>query len=375
MSTCEVFINPDATTTLTANEIEGDPLAFHTQLSGYEPTRLVASPRLADRLGVASVVVKYEQERFGLPAFKMLGAAWATFRAVAAFAAVDFARLSGFDDLLRDGVRLPKRLVTATDGNHGRAIARLAKMLGIEAHVWVPSDMKQQRISDIEGEGAVVHVVDGSYDLAVTTAASHASHDVIVVSDTAWPGYEEVPAWVVDGYSTIFREIDDQLAQMNHPAPTVVPLPIGVGGLATAAIVHFGSRLDTKMIGVEPTQAACALAALRAGHVVTIDAEFDTEMVGLNCGTVSLTAYPHLATGLHSTMTVDDTWAEDAMRLYHEEALEVGASGAATLAGLLALRDDPPPHAWVPTASDHVLLIATEGPTDPVHHRQTIAAT
>lgn len=362
----EVFTNPRPEPLPETWPDDRSPAEFHRALPNYAPTPLWRSSALAERLGVASVVVKDESSRFGLPAFKMLGASWAVYRTVAEYAGVDLDVHRSLDDLRQHAPRLPRSLTTATDGNHGRAVARLASSLGIAAEIWVPHDMSPSRIRDIADEGAEVHVVDGPYDLAVATAAESADDDVLVVSDTAWEGYTQVPRWVVDGYSTIFAEIDGQLADNGWPRPTVVPLQIGVGGMATAAIRHIRRTDDTAtLIGVEPTEAACTLAALRAGEAVTIDGEFRTEMVGLNCGTASPIAYPFLAAGLDATITIDDGWAELAMRLLAAEGHEVGASGASALGGLLALADHPARDLLHPT--DRVLVLTTEGVTDREH--------
>lgn len=362
----EVFVNPRRGPMPESWPADRSPREFHRALPGYAPTPLWRSTDLADRLGVASVVVKDESSRFGLPAFKMLGASWAVYRTVAEYAGVDLDTHRSLDDLRRHATRLPRTLATATDGNHGRAVARLAASLGIGAEIWVPHDMSPARIRDIADEDAEVHVVDGPYDLAVTTAAESAADDVLVVSDTAWEGYTQVPRWVVDGYATIFDEIEGQLTEHGWQRPTVVPLQIGVGGMATAAIRHIRRTDDTAtLIGVEPTEAACTLAALRAGEVVTIDGAFRTEMVGLNCGTVSPIAYPYLAAGLDATVAIDDGWAEVAMRLLADEGHDVGASGASALGGLLALADHPTDDLLRPT--DHVVVITTEGVTDREH--------
>ena len=180
---------------------EGAAFAFHRSLPGYQPTPLVESPRAARELGVARVLVKDESSRFGLPSFKVLGASWATHRAV--------------------GDRRDVALVCATDGNHGRAVAWMARRLGLPATVFVPADMVAARREAIAGEGARVEVVDGTYDEAVERAAALASDDVLVIQDTAWPGYETVPRWVIDGYATIGAEIDAE--------PDLVAVQIGVG--------------------------------------------------------------------------------------------------------------------------------------------------
>src|SRR5262249_25097264 len=132
-------------------------------------------------------------------------------------------------------------LAAATDGNHGRTVAHMAALLGYDAQIFVPSGTAAARIDGIASEGATVHVVDGTYDDAVLAAAALASDAVLVVSDTSWPGYTQVPRWVIDGYATIFAEIDEQLAIAGAPPPDVVLVPMGVGALAAATVEHAPS--------------------------------------------------------------------------------------------------------------------------------------
>src|SRR3954463_7681641 len=169
----------------TSSPSSGDAFSFHRGLPGYEPTPLISVPDLADELGVGRVFLKDESSRLGLPAFKILGASWACRQVVAA----------------QPGVTL----VAATDGNHGRAVARMAKHLGVSASIFVPRVMLPQTAAAIEGEGADVIWVEGDYDSAVSRAAEFA--DVVrgraLVQDMAWPGYEQVPAWIVEGYQTM----------------------------------------------------------------------------------------------------------------------------------------------------------------------------
>src|SRR3954451_2897249 len=217
--------------------------SFHRGLSGYSPSELRAAPELAEAMRVGTVFLKVETERFGLPAFKILGASWAAEQL-----------LAGRD---LEGVTL----VTATDGNHGRAVARVARMRGLAAHVLVPAGTAQARIDGIAGEGAHVEVVDGSSDEAVERATSMADDTHVVLSDTSWPGYEDVPRWVVEGYETIFLEADEQL---GGELPDVAFIPIGVGSLAVAAAQHW-PHAPPRLVGLEPADAACALESIRAG--------------------------------------------------------------------------------------------------------------
>jgi diaminopropionate ammonia-lyase family len=320
-----------------------DAASFHSRLPGFEPTQLVDLPSLASELGVARVLVKDESSRLGLPAFKILGASWACARVVATHtgaASLDLESLRG----AATGSGL--RLVTATDGNHGRAVARMARLLGLEATVFVPSVLSAAAEQAIAGEGADVVRIDGDYDEAVRTAASYcdegpgigAGHTRRLVQDTAWPGNEVVPAWIVEGYDTLLSEIDAELGRQ----PDLVVVPVGVGSLAQAVVEHYrrpGSGAPS-VLSVEPSSAACLLTSLQAGRPVTVETAA-TNMTGLNCGTVSSTAWPVLKSGCDAAICVDDADAARAVGELAALGVSSGPSGAATLAGVRAALAGP----------------------------------
>lgn len=187
---------------------------FHRTLPGYRPTPLRAAPGLSAELGVGQVFVKDESERLGLPAFKILGGSWACHQVLEQHPGAT--------------------LVTATDGNHGRAVARMAAYFGVRAVVFVPAVMLPQTADLIQGEGAEVVRVEGDYDEAVRTAAAFAAGEPgrQLVQDTAWEGYVDVPAWIVAGYRTLLLEIDEELGR----TPDLVAVPVGVGSLAGAVV-------------------------------------------------------------------------------------------------------------------------------------------
>ncbi len=175
----------------------------------------------------------------------------------------------------------PLSLAAATDGNHGRAVARMARLLGFGAHIFMPVGTVDARIEAIESEGAVVSVVAGDYDDAVACSAEEASATCVVVSDTSWPGYTETPMHVIEGYSTVFFEIDDALARDGIAGPDLVVIPIGVGALAAAAVSHFrrseagGSTSPIVLAGVEPSDAVCVLESVSRGRSRTCPAPTD----------------------------------------------------------------------------------------------------
>ena len=347
---------------------------FHQRLPGYQHTPLVSLNRVADQLGLGSVMVKVESNRLNLPSFKMLGASWATYRAIIEHTGMT---LNGWETLEEFSQELkahgPLSLAAATDGNHGRAVARMGRLLGMSVNIWVPHDMAQARIEAMKSEGANVTVIGGYYDDAIAESAAAASDETLVISDTSWEGYEDVPGWVIDGYSTIFAETDSQITNQGLPQPSHVITPMGVGALAAATVAHYDVvEPRPSIIGVEPSQAACVQAALEAGKVVTIESEFKTQMVGLNCGTASQIAYPVLAHGLDWSVAIDDEWAEDAMRLFAEHGLVSGESGASTMGGLLALISRPERHDLELDQDAKVLLIITEGATDPVNYERIV---
>ena len=340
------------------------PRRFHRSMPGYRSSDLADAPGAAERLGLESLSVKMEVERFGLPSFKILGASWAICRALSARAgrAEPAATLDELRALVPgDGERLT--LVTATDGNHGRAVAHMARLLGLGARILVPEHTAAARIEAIAGEGAAVEVVRGSYDDAVALAAAAADETRIVISDTSWPGYEDVPGWVADGYATIFEELAEQLPQ----APPLVAVQIGVGALASAAVRALAAP-GRVLVGVEPADAACALEAVRRGETVLVAGPHRSVMAGLSCGLASTVALPDMAAGIAAFCAIGDRAAERAVRMLLADGLACGETGASGVAGLLALRERRPDATWEPFgvgARPRALALCTEAPTDP----------
>jgi diaminopropionate ammonia-lyase len=318
----------------------GEVAGFHAGIPGYRPTPLVEVAPLAAELGVGRVLVKDESARLGLPAFKVLGASWAVCRVLAARAGDGAAPASWAGLCELAGGLGTVRLVTATDGNHGRAVARIARLLGLGAHVFLPEVAGGRAAAAVAAEGATVTVVAGSYDQAVRHAAlaAEAAASAVLVQDTGWPGYERVPRWIVEGYSTLFAETDRQLRDAGAVAAGLVVVPVGVGSLAQAAVVHHRSRQAGRpaaLLGVEPEAAACVLASLTAGRPRSVAAGA-TVMAGLNCPTPSGVAWPYLRDGLDAAVTVGDPAAARAVDDLARLGISSGPSGAASLAGARA---------------------------------------
>ena len=301
----------------------GDAFAFHRALPGYEPTPLVDAPAAARELGVARVLVKDESSRFGLPSFKVLGASWATHRAV--------------------GDRRDVTLVCATDGNHGRAVAWMARRLGLPATVLVPADMVAARRAAIAGEGARVEVVDGTYDEAVERAAALASDDVLVIQDTALAGLRD-RAGLGD------RRLRDDRRGDRRSRPT------------WWRCRSASARSRPRWCGGSPARGSSASSPRRPparsprsrrATPVEVPGPHPSVMAGLNCGRVSPVAWPVIARGIEAYAAIDDRWAFAAVELLAADGVVAGESGAAGLAGLLAFRDAlalaPTPPSWSST--------------------------
>jgi diaminopropionate ammonia-lyase len=314
--------------------------SFHATLDGYAPTPLRDLPALAAELGIGAVALKDESDRLGLPAFKVLGASWAVDRA------------------LREQPGM-HTLVAASAGNHGRAVAHVAALRGLAARIYLPARSARARREAIAAEGAEIVVVDGDYEEAVALAAADSERDGFL--ELADVGVSRPAHWVIDGYATLFAEV----AAVG--AFDVVLVPTGVGSLAAAA-ARFGAATSTKVIAVEPLTAACLTASLAAGEPTTVETP-GTCMAGLDCADVSPAAWPTLRVGICGTVVVSDPEVHDAMRELAAAGLAIGDSGASTVAALRALAGEAECEALrVEThlgPESHVLLIATEGPTDP----------
>ncbi len=305
---------------------------------------------LAAELGVAAVSVKDESDRLGLPAFKVLGAAWAVERALRREPAMD-------------------TLIAASAGNHGRAVAHVAAQRGLRCRVFLPARSAAARREAIAAEGAEVEVVDGDYENAVALAREAGEGaGCLEVADV---GASDPARWVIDGYATLFAEA---AGQGDHD---VILVPVGVGSLAAAA-ARFGADTGTRVVGVEPVTAACLTRSLREGEPTRVGTP-GTTMAGLDCAEVSPAAWPSLRAGVAGTVTVDDARVGAAVRELAGAGMAVGESGAAPLAGLRELATDPGGAQLRDAAglgpASRVLLVATEGPTDPVSYRRALSGT
>jgi diaminopropionate ammonia-lyase len=376
----QIIENPQVAINNNIHSKEKQVWNFHKRLPGYAPTPLVEAPHLARQLGVGNIWIKDETRRFDMPSFKILGTSWAVYQALMSRLGKEIETWETFDDLARIFVSLrPLTLVAATDGNHGRAVAHMAALLGFDSHIFVPLGMAQSRINAIKKERAKVTIVNGTYDKAVRQSALEQDETHVVISDTSWQGYEEIPSWIIEGYATIFQEVDEQLARQYQPDPDLVFVQIGVGALAATVVQHYrdvDSLSTPKVVGVEPTTAACMLESMKANRIVSLTTPPNTIMAGLNCETPSLMAWPIVSKGVDHFISIEDEWACQGMRKFAALGLVSGETGAAGIGGVLALLHDPSLSAARASLgidnSTRILVICTEGATDPVAYEQIV---
>ena len=322
---------------------------------GYAPTPLRRLDRLAAELGLGAIAYKDEGGRFGLGSFKALGGAYAVQRLVAE----------------ADG--RPLTVICATDGNHGRAVAWGARQFGASAVILIHAQVSEGRKQAIEAFGARVVRVDGNYDESVREAQRLADeHGWVVVSDTSYEGYEDIPGMVMQGYTVMAHEAVEQCAGLGGP-PSHVFLQCGVGGFAAAVIAQTGELLAPDLpafVAVEPEAAACVVASLREQRPSAVEGELETLMAGLSCGEISAVAWRILAPALTGAMTVPEAMVPEAMRgladgLWSDEPVIAGESAVAGLCGLIAAaRDEGLRDRLGLGADSRVLLFGTEGATD-----------
>ncbi|KAM5516505.1 diaminopropionate ammonia-lyase [Fusarium oxysporum f. sp. phaseoli] len=312
---------------------------FHQSLPNYEPTPLVSLDSLAKEIGVGAVHVKDETNRFGLPAFKILGASWGAFRSITEKFGLP---LDSDIDTAREAAKSHQlTLYAATEGNHGRAVARMGAIFDISAEIHVPASMHPSTVKLIESEGAKVVISKGRYEDAMLEAESASKHEKgIMVQDHAFGDYQTVPQasdWIVDGYGTMMREVDKQLGSTKAD---LVIAPVGVGSFAQAVVSHFKRQgTSTSTLTVEPDTAACLWKSLEKGEFTEIPTT-GTIMAGLNCGAPSTIAWDLLKNGVDASLTVSDYEAHQSVLYLQSQGINAGPCGASTLAALRRLTPD-----------------------------------
>ena len=362
--------------------------SFHRQLPGYRMSPLKGLSNLAARLGLGGIWVKDESARLDLQSFKVLGGSYAIYKLIQKRLGLEGRELS-FADLTHDRIRETLGDITfaaATDGNHGRGVAWSAAQMGFQSVIYVHKLTSQGRIRAIESSGARVVVVDGNYDDAVREVYQDAQRNGWeVVSDTSWEGYEDIPKWVMQGYTTMLSEAQEQLAAQGLSQPTHIFVQAGVGSLAAATIgfYHnlFGDNIRTCV--VEPTQAACLYRSALAedGLPHTVEGDLDTIMAGLACGEPNPIAWEVLKDRSDYFAICPDYVAAMGMRVYgvplrEDPPIISGESGAVTLGALMYSMQHSDTREFREQfglgLESQVLLINSEGNTSPDDFRYVV---
>lgn len=343
-----------------------------TAWPGYAPTPLVALPGVARAAGIAALHYKDEASRFGLGSFKALGGAYAVWKVLLRTAAT-----KGVDP--RDPVAFAAHAATltvtcATDGNHGRSVAWGARTFGCPCVIFIHAGVSEGREREIERYGARVVRCGGNYDDSVREAQATATREGwIVVSDTSYEGYTDIPKDVMQGYELMAAEALEQWPEAEPP--THLFLQTGVGGMAAAVAGHFVRRFGAArpvIVLADPLKSACWLESIRAGHPVAVEGDLDTLMAGLACGEVSGLAWTVLEPLTDAVVGLADEAAIDGMRLlaegrFGDAPLVAGESAVAGLMALMAVAGDAAARAALKLGPEaRVLVFGTEGATDPV---------
>ena len=364
--------------------------AFHESFPQYCVTPLVKLEQMARYLGLGQVYVKDESYRFGLNAFKVLGGSFAMARYIAQQTGKDVSELPY--EVLTSGELKEEfgqaTFFTATDGNHGRGVAWAANKLGQKAVVLMPKGTTQTRLNNILAEGARATIELYNYDECVRRAnamAEQTEHGVMV-QDTAWDGYEEIPAWIMQGYGTMAMEADEQVRELGGEAPTHVFIQAGVGSLAGAVQGYFANRYPEnppKVVVVEAEAAACLYrgAVKGDGSIQIVDGDMETIMAGLACGEPNTISWDILKNHVDTFAAVPDWVAARGMRMLAapikgDSPVTSGESGAApfgALACIMCMEEyrELREHLGLDQNS-RVLLFSTEGDTDPDRYKSIV---
>lgn len=363
---------------------------FHESFPQYSETPLAKLNHMAEFLGLGEVYVKDESYRFGLNAFKVLGGSFAMARYIAQKTGKDVSELP-YSVLTSDKLREEfgqATFFTATDGNHGRGVAWAANKLRQKAVVFMPKGSTKTRLENIQKENATATIEEVNYDECVRMAAAAAAEtpNGVVVQDTAWDGYEEIPAWIMQGYGTMALEANEQLEGYGCDRPTHVFIQAGVGSLAGAVQGYFANRYPEnppKVVVVEADVAACLYKGAKAGDggIYIVDGDMQTIMAGLACGEPNTISWDILKNHVDTFVAAPDWVAAKGMRMLAspikgDPQVTSGESGAApfgVLACIMLMDEYKELREHLGLNKDSkVLLFSTEGDTDPDRYKSIV---
>lgn len=379
--------NPRESIKFLSEEEVGKAIKFHKSFDQYTVTPLANLDNLANYIGLSGIYVKDESYRFGLNAFKVLGGSFAMGKYLASKLDRDISKL-GYKELISEDIK--KELgditfATATDGNHGRGVAWTANKLNQKSVVYMPKGSSITRLKNIRAEGATASITEVNYDDAVRLATDYANqNNGVVIQDTAWEGYEEIPAWIMQGYGTMALESIEQLKEKKIERPTHIFLQAGVGSFAGAIQGVFasiyGDDCPTTVV-VESNLADCLYKSAKAGEMKSVGGDMQTIMAGLACGEPNTIAWEILKNHSAAFVSCPDWVAANGMRILGnpikgDDRVVSGESGAVT-AGLLFEIMTNPEYAQMKEdlkldENSKVLLFSTEGDTDPEVYKEIV---
>ena len=364
--------------------------AFHKSFPQYDRTPLTALEHMAEFLGLGRLYVKDESYRFGLNAFKVLGGSYAMARFIAKETGRDVSELP-YSVLTSEELKKEfgqATFFTATDGNHGRGVAWAANRLGQRAVVHMPKGTTKARLENIAKEGAQVDIQELNYDDCVRLAAREAAETPrgVIVQDTAWEGYEEIPSWIMEGYGTMAMEAGEQLKEAGDERPTHVFVQAGVGSLAGAVVGYFANLYADNppiFVVVEAQAADCLYQGAKAGDgaIRTVGGDMETIMAGLACGEPNTISWDILKNHVKVFISLPDWAAAQGMRMLAapikgDSPITSGESGAApfgALAAIMTMEEYADLKAAIGlNETSRVLVFSTEGDTDPERYKNIV---
>lgn len=360
---------------------------FHESFDVYSKTPLARLDNLAKHLGVSNIFVKDESYRFGLNAFKVLGGSYAIGRFIAKELGNDISEMD-FQTLRSEETK--KKIgqitfTTATDGNHGRGVAWAAQQLGQKAVVYMPKGSSETRLNNIKATGAEAYITDMNYDDAVRLSLENANKNGWkIIQDTAWEGYQDVPLWIMQGYATMMLEAVEQMKEEGVDAPTHVFIQAGVGSLAGAVqgflAAHYPNNIPITTV-VEPHEADCMYRSAVNGKLTNVGGDMSTIMAGLACGEPNPIGWGILDSYTDMFVSCPDNIAAQGMRvlgnpLKGDDSVISGESGAAPAGFMYTILTDERykdiKESLKLDENSKILLISTEGDTDPENYRKVV---
>lgn len=363
---------------------------YHRSFPQYEVTPLISLKSLANYLGLKSIFVKDESYRFGLNAFKVLGGSYAIGRFLSQRANKDISEVPYNTLISKEFHDIVGKInfYSATDGNHGRGVAWASNKLGQNCIIHMPMGTTKTRLENIQKLGAQADITNLNYDDCVRLANKESKDDEygVIIQDTAWPRYQEIPSWIMQGYATLSVEADRQILAKGCDRPTHIFVQAGVGSLAGSVVGYFYNKYKEnppKMIVVEAGAADCLYksAVKGTGELLKVDGDLKTIMAGLACGEGNNISWDILVNHADTFISAPDWMSAKGMRVYGvplagDKEIISGESGAVTMGVLISIltKDtykDLKEELDLNEKSE-VLLISTEGNTDPNRFREVV---